>query len=114
LASILRTAAERKIKFESADLSLLTHERELELIRKIIELPAVVERSAERMEPHHLPHYAMDLARSLQRFYEACRVVSSDEAELDISRARLHLVEAAKVALSRTLGLMGMNSPERM
>jgi arginyl-tRNA synthetase len=114
MASILRTAAEREITHESADLSLLTHNRELELIRKIIELPAVVERAAERLEPHHLPHYAMDLARSLQRFYEDCRVVSSEEGELEISRARLQLVEAAKVALSRTLTLMGMSSPERM
>ncbi|HCI85733.1 MAG TPA: arginine--tRNA ligase, partial [Dehalococcoidia bacterium] len=64
--------------------------------------------------PHHLPHYAMDLSRSLQRFYEACRVVSSKESEIEISRARLQLVEAAKYALSRTLTLMGMSSPEVM
>ena len=114
LASILRTAAERKIDFDTADLSLLTHARELELIRKIIELPAVIERAAERLEPHHLPHYAMDLARSLQRFYEDCRVVSLEEGELEISQARLQLVEAAKYALHRTLNLMGMTSPERM
>ena len=114
MASILRTAAERKITYESADLSLLTHDRELELIRKIIELPTVVERAAERLEPHHLPHYAMELARSLQRFYEDCRVLSSEEGDLEISMARLQLVEAAKVALSRTLTLMGMSSPERM
>ncbi|MBT3996602.1 MAG: arginine--tRNA ligase, partial [Chloroflexi bacterium] len=114
MASVLRTAAEREITYETADLSLLVHDRELELIRKIIELPAIVERSAERNEPHHLPHYAMELSRSLQRFYEDCRVVSSEESELEISRARLQLVEAAKVALSRTLTLMGMSSPERM
>jgi len=114
MASILRTAAEREITYETADLSLLVHDRELELIRKIIELPAIVERSAERNEPHHLPHYAMELSRSLQRFYEDCRVVSSEKSDLEISRARLQLVEAAKVALSRTLTLMGMSSPDRM
>jgi arginyl-tRNA synthetase len=114
MASILRTAEERKIDFESADLSLLTHYRELDLIRKIIELPAVVERAAERLEPHHLPHYAMDLAKALQGFYEDCRVISSEDEDLEISRARLQLVESAKLALSRTLSLMGMTSPERM
>ncbi|MEE8045882.1 MAG: arginine--tRNA ligase [Dehalococcoidia bacterium] len=114
MASILRTADDRGITFESADLSLLKHTRELDLIRKIIELPGVVERSAERLEPHHLPHYAMELAKSLQGFYEDCRVISSEEGELEISRARLQLVEAAKLALSRTLELMGMTSPERM
>jgi arginyl-tRNA synthetase len=114
MASILRTARERGISFESADLSLLKHSRELDLIRKIIELPAVVERSAERLEPHHLTHYAMDLAKTLQGFYEDCRVISYEEGELEISRARLQIVEAAKFALSRTLSLMGMSSPEQM
>jgi len=114
MASILRTAAEHEIAYDTADLSLLVHDRELELIKKIIELPAIVERSAERNEPHHLPHYAMELSRSLQRFYEDCRVVSSEKSDLEISRARLQLVEAAKIALSRTLTLMGMSSPDRM
>jgi len=114
MASILRTAVERKIDFESADLSLLTHHRELDLIRKIIELPAVVERAAERLEPHHLPHYAMDLAKALQGFYEDCRVISPEDEDLEVSRARLQLVQSAKLALSRTLSLMGMTSPERM
>ena len=114
MAAVLRNAAEREITYETADLSLLVHDRELELIRKIIELPAIVERSAERKEPHHLPHYAMELSRSLQKFYEDCRVVSSEKSDLEISRARLQLVEAAKIALSRTLTLMGMSSPDRM
>ena len=114
MASILRTAEEKGINFNSADLDLLVHARELELIRKIIELPTVVERSAERMEPHHLPHFAMELAKSLQRFYEHCRVVSSEKKDIEISRARLQLVDAARIALRQTLSLMGMSSPERM
>jgi arginyl-tRNA synthetase len=56
----------------------------------------------------------MELAKTLQGFYEDCRVISSEEGELEISRARLQLVEAAKFALTRTLSLMGMSSPERM
>ena len=114
MASILRTAEEKGINFNSADLDLLVHAQELELIRKIIELPTVVERSAERMEPHHLPHFAMELAKSLQRFYEHCRVVSSEKKDIEISRARLQLVDAARIALRQTLSLMGMSSPERM
>ena len=114
MASILRTAEEKGINFNSADLDLLVHTQELELIRKIIELPTVVERSAERMEPHHLPHFAMELAKSLQRFYEHCRVVSSEKNDIEISKARLQLVDAARIALRQTLSLMGMSSPERM
>ncbi|MDP6668001.1 MAG: arginine--tRNA ligase [Dehalococcoidia bacterium] len=114
MCSILRTAEERGVTFDAADLSLLTHDRELELVRKLIELPAVVERAAERLEPHHLPYFAMELARTLQRFYEACRVVSSEPDDLEMSRARLQLVDAARVVLARTLSLMGMRAPTRM
>ena len=114
MASILRAAGEKGINFNFADLDLLVQAQELDLIRKIIELPTVVQRSAERMEPHHLPHFAMELAKSLQRFYEHCRVVSSEKKDIEISRARLQLVDAARIALRQTLSLMGMSSPERM
>ena len=114
MVSILRTAGEKGINFNFADLDLLVQAQELDLIRKIIELPTVVQRSAERMEPHHLPHFAMELAKSLQRFYEHCRVVSSEKKDIEISRARLQLVDAARIALRQTLSLMGMSSPERM
>jgi len=56
----------------------------------------------------------MDLAKALQGFYEDCKVISSEDEDLEISRARLQLVQSAKLALSRTLSLMGMTSPERM
>ena len=114
LCSVLRTAHERGVTFADGDVSLLTHPREAELIRELIELPDVVYRSALRLEPHHLPHYAAGLAHALQRFYEECRVVSSEPAELPVTKARLKLVDAARIALARTLSLMGMTAPERM
>jgi arginyl-tRNA synthetase len=114
MCSIIGRAGQRGISFEDADLSLLSHERELDLIRKLIEFPAIVERAAENLEPHQLAHFSMDLAKSLQRFYETCRVVSSDSEEIEITRARLQLVDAARITLNRALTLMGMNAPERM
>lgn len=114
LCSILRTASDRGIGYAEGDVSLLEHPRELDLLRRLIELPDVVLRAAERLEPHHLPHYAAELSRALQRFYEECRVVSSDDADLPVTMARLRLVEAARIVLARTLGIMGMTAPEQM
>jgi arginyl-tRNA synthetase len=114
LAAILRTAEERGISSEWADLGLLTHDAEFELLRRLVELPDTVHRAARNLEPHHLPYYASELAKTLQRFYEQCRVVSEDPAELEISKARLKLVAAAKIVFARTLGLMGMTAPDRM
>ena len=114
IASILRLAEERGIDHQDGDLSLLAHEAELALVRKMLELPDLVGMMARTLEPHHLPHYAVELATAFHWFYERCRVVSSAPEDIQITRARLKLVEAAKVVLARCLGLMAMEAPEEM
>ncbi len=111
IASILRLAEEQEIDFRDGNVSLLTAEPELTLIRKMILLPEVVEIAACILEPHHLAYYAQDLATFFHSFYKQCRVVSEDEA---LTRARLKLVEAAQIVLARTLHLMGMTAPDKM
>ena len=111
IASILRLAEEREIDYRHGDVSLLTTDPELALIREILLLPELVERVARTLEPHHLSYYAQDLATVFHSFYNLCRVVSDDEA---LTKARLKLVEAAKIVLARTLHLMGMTAPEKM
>ena len=74
-------------------------------------LPEIVELIAGSLEPHHLTYYAQDLATVFHSFYKQCRVISEDMA---LTKARLKLVEAAKVVLGRTLTLMGMTAPEKM
>jgi len=111
IAGILRTAGERGAESEGADLQLLRHPAELALIRKMLVLPELIETVARTLEPHHLPHYASELATAFHAFYTECRVVS-DDAEL--TKARLRLTAAARVALARVLHLMGMTAPERM
>ena len=86
----------------------------MDLLRRLVELPDVVHSAAARLEPHHHTYYATELAKSLQRFYEECRVVSAEPEELAISRARIKLVEAARIVFARTLGIMGMSAPDRM
>jgi len=111
ISSILRLAEERKISYGDGDVSLLTTEPELTLIRKMLLLPEMVEVVAITLEPHHLAYYAQDLATIFHSFYMQCRVVSEDEK---LTKARLQLVEAAKITLARTLHLMGMTAPEKM
>ncbi len=111
IASILRLAGERGIDFSKGDVSLLTTEPELSLIRKVLLLPELVEVVATTLEPHHLAYYAQDLATVFHSFYKQCRVVSADKA---LSQARLKLVKAAQIGLARTLHLMGMTAPEKM
>lgn len=92
--------------------ALLIHPSELDLIRKILELEEQIDLAVDKLSPHNLTHYAMDLARTFTAFYRDCRVVDPDH--LDLSHARLLLSLAARTALARVLRLMGMTAPESM
>ena len=58
IVSILRLAAERGINYADGDVSLLKDPAELALIRKMVQLPELVESMAEDLEPHHLARYS--------------------------------------------------------
>ena len=112
IASILARAADESINADGADTSLLTHDAEQELLRKLLLLPEVIEKVTLELAPHHLPHYAQELAGAFHAFYTQCRVIQADEPEL--TRARLQLLRTTKAILARTLGLMGISAPESM
>ena len=115
IASILRHAQASGWDVDApADVALLHHPSELALVKEMLRLPEVVAQAVEKLSPHFLPFYAHDLAAAFHTFYRDCRVVSSDPADADLTRARLRLVRATKLALARVLHLMGMNAPERM
>ena len=114
IAAILSNAREGGIDWSQGDVSLLKDPSELALIREMVLLPELVESMARNLEPHHLPHYAMELATAFHWFYENCRVLSSNPEDHPLSLARLKLVEAAQIVLSRSLFLMDMEAPQRM
>ena len=114
ISSILNNARERGIDWSDGDVSLLQHPSEMALIRKLLVLPELVESMARNLEPHHLPHYTLELATAFHSFYENCRVLSSEPGDHEMMLARLKLTEAAQVTVARCLGLMGMSAPERM
>ena len=113
IAGILAKAEERGVSFAGADVALLTHPAELELVREMLQLPELVHLMAKNLEPHHLPHYAQELATSFHAFYTECRVMGEDVTP-DVTKARLQLCLAAKITLARALTLMGMTAPDRM
>jgi len=111
-SSILRFAGE--LDYTKGDLSLLTTDSEQALIRRMIRLPEVITTAAEHLAPHHLTYYAQDLAAALHTFYRDCRVVNPEPGAEALSLARLKLVAACRIAIARTLHLMGMTSPDIM
>jgi arginyl-tRNA synthetase len=113
ISSILRYAAEQGWDVDQpGDVSLLRHESEQMLIRKMLEFPEVVAQAAEQRAPHRLTFYAKELASDFHGFYRDCRVVAQEAPSL--TQARLMLVRAAQLTLAQTLGLLGVTAPARM
>jgi arginyl-tRNA synthetase len=114
VASILRKADERGIALlpiAEADLTLLVHEAELDLLRAIADVPTEIDRSAELRAPHRLTHAAQDLAARFHRFYTDCPVLSDDDA---LTQARLWLCVGTKRVIANLLSLLGVSAPESM
>ena len=109
--SILLASPEKPAQFEDVDFTLLKEEAELALIRKIAEFPDEIEGVALSYEPHHLTRYAHELASLFHSFYNSCRVLTDEQ---DLRRARLYLVNAARITLRNVLLLLGVNAPEKM
>ena len=114
IKNILALASDNEIDWYQADLSLLNYIHELNLIKALMRLPEVIYQVADSLEPHHMPHYALELASYAHAFYEHCRVISSNPDDEAITKARLRLIEAAQVVFEKSLNLMGMDAPDRM
>ncbi|OQO92305.1 arginine--tRNA ligase [Saccharomonospora piscinae] len=116
LSSIQRNAAELGLVLRpDADVSLLTHPREGDLIRTIGEFPSVLTKAAELREPHRVARYLESLASAYHKFYDVARVLpQGDEEATPLTYARLALCEAARQVLANGLSLLGVSAPERM
>ena len=93
------------------DLSVLTHESEIALMRKMDDFGELVALAARDRAPFRLTHYAQELAGLFHQFYTNCHIVGEDPA---IQNARLALADATRTVLALTLDLIGVSAPERM
>ncbi len=97
---------------EAGDIALLKHPAELALIRRLLELEEQIEMAVEKLSPHNLTYYAIELARTFNGFYRDCKVVDANLREL--SQARLLLSRACRGVLAKVLTLIGVRAPESM
>jgi arginyl-tRNA synthetase len=117
IAAVLRNAVDLKVPFDLSDFepSLLSHERENELLGILAEYPRVVQGAADLREPHRIARYLEELAGVYHRFYADCRVMPlGDESPAPIHSARANLCAATKQVIANGLELLGVSAPEKM
>jgi arginyl-tRNA synthetase len=108
IAGILRNAAAPGTVPGTRPVEPLARE-ERELIKRLLEFPALVAEATERRAPQALPNYAIRVADDFHRFYHEHRVLESAQRDF-----RLGLVRATQHVIARSLDLIGVEAPDRM
>lgn len=112
ICSILRQAGELGFTLDhSADLSIITNEQALDVIKKMGQFPNIVKNAAEYRATQRIANYIQELASIFHKFYNADKVLSEDT---DKVKAYLLLIESARQTLENALALIGVSAPEKM
>lgn len=109
-ASILRKV-ENYTPSTDIDCSLLTDVEAIDLLKEISRFPKVVLDASEKYEPSVVARFAVDVAQSFNKYYNACRINVEDDA---LRNARVTLVHLTKKTIKDALLLLGIECPEQM
>jgi arginyl-tRNA synthetase len=115
-AGVSRNAAELGlVRGETFDPALLSHDKEIELLKALGDYPGIVATAADLREPHRVARYLEELSGTYHRFYDECRITPrGDEPVTELMRARLWLNDATRTVIENGLDLLGVSAPERM
>ena len=113
ISSILRLAEDEGVRFDprGADLDLLAHPSEDELMRKLASYEEVLPEAARARAPQKITRFVEELASVFSSFYRDCKVVSDDRR---LTEARLTLCLATRSVIADGVALLGVSAPERM
>ncbi|MBE7011766.1 MAG: arginine--tRNA ligase [Ruminococcaceae bacterium] len=114
ICSIINALSEEGIKvedFANINTALLTEESELELLKKLCELPEEIRLAAIGREPARITRYSIELATAFHSFYNACRVKGEDK---ELTAARLKLCASVGTVLRGILKMLKIDAPEKM
>ena len=114
ICSIIRLLQDEGVKvkpFAEISPELLKKNEEIELLKKLSELPEEIKAAAISREPARITRYVIDLASSFHTFYNSCRVKAEDEKLMD---ARLKLVDSVRIVIEGILKMLKIEAPEKM
>jgi arginyl-tRNA synthetase len=95
----------------NADLSVLIHESELSLCKKLAQYPDVLKQATAHLSPHDVVYYVRELAKELHSYYNQCKWRCEDE---HLKMARFALIIAVRQILRNAAGIIGIDMPAKM
>lgn len=110
--SILRKAAENG-DIENADFSKINSDEEYALVKHINAFGDAVKNAADKNEPFYVNRYVTTLAKLFNKFYNTSPILK-DGIDEDVKKARLALVKISCAVIKSALGLLGIETVEKM
>ncbi len=114
ISSIVRKAVENgmtDLRWDQTAIAQLREPEEIHLIKILAQYPEAVTAGAEKLEPHRITFFLMNLAAAFHAYYNKHRVLSEDPL---LSRGRLCLAESIRKVVRNGLALLGVDAPEKM
>lgn len=111
IRSVLRKAAESGMAIDGFT-GVVPCEREITLIQRLADFPAVVAEAGRTYSPALVANYAYDLVKEYNQFYHDCSILR--EEDVKVRSMRLALSEATASTVRTAMGLLGIRVPERM
>ena len=110
ICRLLEKMAEGGVKYNGETLAF-TEETELALIRKISELPELVNEAASEYSPFKMTKYVYEFAQVFHKFYDTCQI---KDAEDSVKLSRIALCSASKTVIANVLAMLKIEAPEKM
>lgn len=110
LCSMFRKSELSLEDLDSADLTLLSEEHAVDIVRLLSQWPDVVLNSAKTLEPTTVLTYLFRMTHTLSSGYDVLKVVGS---EPEVKKARMALYESARQVLNNGMRLLGLNPVKR-
>lgn len=114
ICGIIKILAQKGISVKECkdlDLALLSHEKEIHLMKELARFPEEIKSAAQTRDPSKITKYSMELATAFHGFYSVCKVDCDDKA---LAEARLKLVSATGQTIKNALKVLGISAPEHM
>lgn len=114
ICSIQKNCVEEDVvlgDISSLPFEALKDKEEVALMKQLSIFPEMIEGAVRNNEPHRMATYLQDLASAFHSFYGQCRVLTED---VDVTQARLGLLNATQVVLKNGLGILGLSVPKEM
>ena len=114
IKSILRKADDLGLAHDVTVLkdSILPSTKEVRLIKLLNLYPSKIAEAGAAYSPAIIANYAYDLAKEFNQYYHETRILQ--EEDKDVLRFRLVLIQTLADVLTKAMGILGINLPERM